>query len=171
MTISNSYFTVNGNGTQKARGCGGAPGSSVSAAPPNASDCGIKMTPSGIYFSVSGLSNFTMRYMEILGDSTPANNVDILVFSPYNATISTWDHIYGHNAGCVYFAYNGDHRTVSNSYWWGTEVQGPLSDGCHGQYDQENVGTSNGTEHNNVYRDIAGTAIWSFLAGGGTHTN
>ena len=41
----------------------------------------------------------------------------------------------------------------------------------HGQYSFSNGNDSNSIEHHNVYRDITGTAIWTFAAGGGTHTN
>ena len=77
--------------------------------------------------------------------------------------------MYGHNSGCVYFQYTGDNKTVSYSFWNGTETKGGSA--CHGQYLFENGNTSNGTEHHNVYKDITGTAVFTFANTSSTHNN
>ena len=83
----------------------------------------------------------------------------------------TFNHMYGHNAGCVYFQDGGDGRTVSFSYFWGTEVNGATG-GCHGQYSFYSGSDSNSVEQRQcVPGDITGTAIWTFANSSTTHNN
>jgi len=177
FNIGSSYLIVNGNGQQTTPGCGGAPGSTVAAAPPRPTDCGIKIKDlsggsGGIIRASSGAHDYTFRYTEWLGVGAPSANEDMFMFGAGDgAGPNTFDHVYGHNAGCVYIQDTNGTRTVKNSYFWGTEVQGVNSDGCHGQFEFEYGGTSNGSEFNNVFRDITGTAVWTFAAGSGTNTN
>jgi hypothetical protein len=181
FSVGTDYLLVDGNGSQSAPGCGGAPGSTVTSGPPSPADCGIKLDGSScsggtnscngvVFFSnTSGVSHYTFRYVELEGNGD--NNSDQMeVFNPYGGTDSNWSHVYGHNAGCVYFQDGLDGRTASFSYFWGTEVNGPTG-GCHGQYMFDAGADSNGTEHDNVYRDITGTAIWTFANSSTTHNN
>ena len=170
FTISSSYLILNGNGQQTTAGCGGAPGSSVSAAPPTPADCGIKMADTvSTGIQVTGaFTNLTTEYVELLGNGNDSSSValaEVINLGPVTSN-TTWTHIYGHNAGCVYMQYMGNYRTVSDSYFWGTETGG--QGGCHGQYSYD-YNATNLTEFNNVYRDIAGTANWTFgYAGAGS---
>jgi hypothetical protein len=175
LQITSPYLIVNGNGTQAAIGCGGAPGSTVTSGPPTPLDCGIKVDNSqclGGCYAPIGLTaaNITFNYVEIVGDSTPSANDDMEVFNVAGGPTS-WSHIYGHNAGCVYFQDGVDSWTLSNSYFWGTEVGGTLSDGCHGQFSFSSGSDSNSTVYNNVFRDITGTAVWTFANTSTTHNN
>jgi hypothetical protein len=172
ITTNSSYITWNGNGTQTAPGCGGAPGSTVTSNPPTPSDCGFKFDNSGgadsvVLYNQSG-TNLNYSYIEIVGSGSNANDQHE-IFGPGTGP-TTYLHIYGRNAGCVYFQNGGDTRTISFSYFWGTEVNGS-GGGCHGQFSFERGSTSNGTEHHNVYRDITGTAIWTFANDSTTHNN
>jgi hypothetical protein len=174
ISIASSYFILNGNGKQTSPGCGGAPGSTISAAPPNPADCGIKIDDSACTSNCIGVVHtssgpFTFEYVEFNGNSTPSADEDNFVFGG-GSSPSTYNHIYGHNTGAVYLQYGCNSRTVEYSYWWGTEVQGPTADGEHGQYSFCGSGDSNGVEHDNVYRDITGTAVWSFAFPAGTST-
>jgi hypothetical protein len=166
ISIASSYFILNGNGTQTSPGCGGAPGSTISSTPPNPKDCGIVIDDTTCSSSCIGVVHtssgpFTFEYVEFRGNSTPSANEDNFVFGS-GSSPSTYNHIYGHNTGAVYFQYGCNSRTVEYSYFWGTEVQGPTSDGTHGQYSYCGSGDSNGAEHDSVYRDITGTAVWTF---------
>jgi hypothetical protein len=180
--ITTDYFLVNGNGTQAAQGCGGAPGSTVASNPPTPSDCGIKIDNTGctsgncndpIYLgnpnSSTGVQNIAFKYTELIGNGD--NSTDQFeVFAPFGTENVLFDHVYMHNAGCVYFQDGLDNHTTSNSYFWGTEVNGATG-GCHGQYLFDNSNDSNSVEFNNIYRDITGTAIWTFANFSTTHTN
>jgi hypothetical protein len=178
VTVSTGYVTFNGNGTQTTPGCG-AGGSNfttgtnaaliaaIKAAPPNPKDCGIHVT--GVYFDTqNGTTNDTWKYVEILADSNPADNDDYPIMNSgnYSETNGTWFHCFGHNSAATYFVYTGHNRTSTYNYWWGTEVQGPDNNGTHGQYDQETNGANNTVDAYSVMRDIAGTAVWTFLSGG-----
>jgi hypothetical protein len=166
FTVSSSYLTLNGNGQQTAPGCGGAPGSSVSGAAPNPKGCGINITDTnyeGMVISGS-FTNLTVEYVEFLGSGINNSNSIAEVISSGLPSNTTWSHIYGHDAGCVFFQYLGSNRTVSNSYFWGTETGG--GGACHGQYSFDTY-VSNWTEFNNVYRDITGTAVWTLGSWGG----
>lgn len=167
LTINASYFTFNGNGQYTGAGCGGGPGSTVSSNPPAPADCGIKLVGSGgIGEAVqANAGNYTLEYVEVLGDATPADNADNEIWDISSSGSSTFNHIYGHNAGAVYIQDGPGNITVEHSYFWGTEVGGVLSDGTHGQAMYE-VNTNNGTIFANVWRDIAGTAVWTFGSGG-----
>ncbi len=176
------YVIFNGNGTQKAQGCGGAPGSAVTSSPPNPSDCGIKIDNSGctgaanacndpIYISnpntSSSVNYVTFEYTELLGNGDNSSD-QMEIFAPYGSTGDTFNHVYMHNAGCVYFQDGLANHVTSNSYFWGTEVNGATG-GCHGQYMFDNSSDSDSIETGNVYRDITGTAIWTFANWSETH--
>lgn len=171
--VSGPYFTINGNGTSRAPGCGGAPGNAVTSEPPTRSDCGIRLVGTGNSTSganniVSILSNnLTLKYVELVGSGYNGNDLEIFGSGASNLTIQ---HMYARNSGCVYIQDVGDGSLVDHSYFWGTEVYG-AAQGCHGQAEFENGGTSNGVRSNNVYRDIIGTAVWTFAAGSGTNNN
>jgi hypothetical protein len=188
FAVTTSYVIVNGNGTSMVQGCGGAPGPTVAANPPTPSDCGIKIDNSTCgntganscdapipigNFSVSGaVTGYTFEYIELKGQGDNAAD-QMEVWAPFNGTgnAGTFLHDYMHNAGCVYLQDGADSRTVAYSYFWGTEVNGAIDGTCHGQYSFSNGNDSNSIEHNNIYRDITGTAVWTFASGGGTHTN
>jgi hypothetical protein len=171
--VNNSYFTMNGNGTSTAPGCGGAPGSTFTAGPPNPKDCGFKLdNHSGsankeIYNAMNGPANANYSYVEIAASGV---NADQEIFGPDTGPTS-YTHIYAHNSGCVYFQDGGDARTVSYSYFNGTETNGAPGGACHGQYSFEAGSTSNGVEHHNVYKDITGTAVFTFANTSQTHNN
>jgi hypothetical protein len=178
FTISAPYLILNGNGTQTTPGCGGAPGATVSSAPPKPTDCGIKIDDStcsssciGAMRSSGSASNYTIEYVELNANSTPSANEDNFFFGTSNGGYATWNHIYGHNTGAVYLQYDCNNRTVEHSYFWGTEVQGVLDDGEHGQASFCSGNNSNGLDYSNVYRDITGTAVYTFAnPGSGTNT-
>ncbi len=174
LNVNAPYFTLDGNGTQTAQGCGGAPGPTIAAAPPTPSDCGIKIDDSTcssncITVVRPNSGPFTFQYVEFRGNSTPSANEDNFVQGS-GSSPSTYNHIYGHNTGAVYFQYGCNQRTVENSYFWGTEVQGPTADGTHGQYSYCGNTDSNGVEAHNIYRDITGTAVWTFAFPQNTHS-
>jgi hypothetical protein len=174
------YVIFNGNGTQTAQGCGGAPGSTVTSSPPNPADCGIKIDNTGctvgncndpIYIgnpnTSSAVNYVTFEYVELVGNGS--NTTDQFeVFGPYGSTGDMFNHVYMHNAGCVYFQDGLNSHTTTNSYFWGTEVNG-AGGGCHGQYLFSSGSDSNSIESGNVYRDITGTAIWTFANYSTTH--
>jgi hypothetical protein len=180
--IATPYYTFNGNGNSTAPGCGGggststANNSTLVASPPTITDCGIKLVGSGNGSSgatniVSVLSNnLTLEYVEMLGAgySGTSGSGDLDIFGS-GASALTIKHMYGHNSGCVYIQDIGDNSLVDHSYFWAAEPNGSV--GCHGQAEFEAGGTSNGVRSNNVYRDIIGTAIWTFAAGSGTNNN
>ena len=188
FALTTSYVTVNGNGTSVIQGCGGAPGSTVTANPPTPSDCGIKIDnslctgtsanscnapiPIGNFSTSARVAGYSFEYTELKGQGNNAAE-EMEVWAPFNGTgdAGSFVHVYMHNAGCVYLQDGADSRTVAYSYFWGTEVNGAPDGTCHGQYSFSNGNDSNSIEHHNVYRDITGTAIWTFAAGGGTHTN
>lgn len=174
--VGGPYFILNGNGTQTTPGCGGAPGSTVSAAPPTPADCGIRIDDSQCSSSCMGAfryssTNLLLEYVEFNANSTPSANEDNFFFGVGGSSY-TVKHMYGHNTGAVYFQYGGDSSSITYSYFWGTEVQGVLQDGTHGQAEFENPTVNNGIRAYNVYRDITGTAVWTFAnPGGGTNNN
>jgi hypothetical protein len=178
LDTETDYLIINGNGTSGAPGCGGAPGSAVNVEPPTPSDCGISFvglggTTSGalnlVYMNAGSTasSNITFKYVELFGSGTnnQAGDGDLEVF--FGGDDVTFEHIYGHNSGCVYIQDMGDDSVVDHSYFWGTEVYGaPGSEACHGQAEFEAGGRNGGVRSNNVYRDITGTAVWTFASGG-----
>ena len=173
--IQTSYLVFNGNGTLTEAGCGGALGSSnsITAGPPTPSDCGISMNNYGrsnsIMLYIQSGTNLTFKYMEIegSGDNTGDQHE---IFGPISgATNNLFSHLYLHYAGCVFMQDLGSNTTVDHSYFWGTEVNGGSA--CHGQAEFEIGGTNNGVRSNNVYRDITGTAIWTFAASVGHNDN
>jgi hypothetical protein len=172
LRVTAPYLTMNGNGTSTASGCGGAPGTAVNVEPPTPSDCGIALigfgnSSSGANNIVSYQStNLTLNYIELVGSGLNANDLEIFGYGTSNLTIN---HMYGRNSGCVYIQDIGDDSVVDHSYFWGTEVYGATG-GCHGQAEFEGGTTSNGVRSNNVYRDITGTAIWTFALPSGTNT-
>jgi hypothetical protein len=172
FTVGTDYVIVNGNGTQTTVGCGGAPGSTVTSAPPVPSDCGIKFTntgANGVVF-LEG-THATFQYYELIG--TGVNIVDTNEFlggpTPGQGGYTTIAHGYLHNAGCNYIQYGGSNTIVHHNYFWGTETDGaPSGNPCHGQAHEYSMGDSNGQVYSNVYRDIRGTAVFSFIIGPGT---
>jgi hypothetical protein len=172
--IDTSYVTVNGNGGLAAPGCGAAPGSSFTSEPAMPSDCGIRVDNTGCtnvtqdacdrpIFVEGPFTNYTVEYVELVGNGN--NQSDEMEFeAPYGgAGPSTIFHVYGRNAGCVYLQYGANYRTVSFSYFWGTEVNGATgSNPCHGQAEFYSPPDSNYTNPDNVYRDITGSAIWTW---------
>lgn len=170
LTISADYFTMNGNGTSTASGCGGAPGSTVAAEPPTPSDCGFRLQGTGGTSSGStnvvwmgfNSSHQTFEYIELLASGTNPSDLEMFA-SNGNFTLT---HSYEHNSGCVYLQDLGSNTLVDHSYFWGTEVYGSPGGVCHGQAEYETGGNNNGVRSNNVYRDITGTAVWTFGQGG-----
>jgi hypothetical protein len=168
FTVSAPYLIVNGNGTQTTQGCGGAPGLTMTSAPPNPTDCGFKLDNSicnggadacdSLILINGNVGNYTFEYVELNGNGNNSSET-VQVYNPYNSSNgpSTFTHIYGHNAGCVYFQNGATSRTTSFSYFWGTQ-----SGNCHGQYSFQQPVENNGVEHDNIYRDITGTAIYTF---------
>ncbi len=162
--IEATYFTLNGNGQQTTPGCGGGGSSgSVSANPPNITDCGFVIDNSSdgagtdIYWGPDPAYT-TLEYVEIREDGDNSNaQTNIHGY----ASNSTFTHLYMHNAGCVFIQSLHNNTTVSYSYFWGTETNG-AGGGCHGQAEYAQGGDNNGIRHHNVYRDIIGTAIWTF---------
>jgi hypothetical protein len=178
VSISANYMILNGNGKLTAQGCGGAlSAATVTSAVPTPSDCGIQIysngSPAGsglLNLGTGNVNNVTIEYVEMFGagDNSNEQYEEIGPFSGSGPL--TFTHIYGHNAGCVYFQDGAQGRTISESYFWGTEVNG-ASGGCHGQFSFEDGATSNISEFRNVYRDITGTAIWTFANSSQTHNN
>jgi hypothetical protein len=172
--VNAPYFVMNGNGTTATSGCGGTVSQlvalSFTASPPNAKDCGFKLdnhtggAAKEIYNASPSTSQMQYSYVEI---AASAINSDQEITGGVSG--DTYTHMYGHNSGCVYFQYTGDNKTVSYSFWNGTETQGGSA--CHGQYLFENGSTSNGTEHHNVYKDITGTAVYTFANTSQNHNN
>jgi hypothetical protein len=180
IRVNGPYFTMNGNGNSTASGCGGAPGTSVTSEPPTPSDCGISLagsggTTSGALNVISlGSSNAKFNYVELVASGT--NNIggsgSLEVFGAGSGGYLTITHMYARNSGCVYVQDIGTNSLIDHSYFWGTEVYGaPGSEACHGQAEFESGGTNNGVRSDNVYRDITGTAVWTFAAGAGTNNN
>jgi hypothetical protein len=174
IAIDSSYFILNGNGQQTLPGCGGAPGATITSNPPNITDCGIVIddtscTSPCIQVATYSGGNITVEYVELRANSTPADNEDNF-WQGSGSGPTTWKHIYGHNAGAVYFQYGCSQRNIQYSYFWGTECQGVLADGTHGQYSYCGSGDSNGVEANNIYRDITGSAVFTFAFPDDTET-
>jgi hypothetical protein len=174
IAVTAPYFTMNGNGNSTAAGCGDEAGSTVTSEPATPSDCGFSVVGSGNQNSgatnvVSVRSNnLTLSYVELVGSGYNANDLEI--FGAGSGGYLTIKHMYARNSGCVYVQDVGTNSTIDHSYFWGTEVYGAPG-GCHGQAEFEAGGTNNGVRSNNVYRDITGTAVWTFAAGAGTNTN
>ena len=120
FALTTSYVTVNGNGTSVIQGCGGAPGSTVTANPPTPSDCGIKIDNSFVpaprrilvtprsrvtsNFSTSArVAGYSFEYTELKGQGNNAAE-EMEVWAPFNGTgdAGSFVHVYMHNAGCVY---------------------------------------------------------------------
>jgi hypothetical protein len=170
ISVSTDYFIMNGNGTSTTAGCGGAPGSTVTSSPPTPIDCGIKLQGTSgnnniVYMNFSS-THQTFKYIELSASGENSNDLEMFA-STGNFTITN---SYLHNSGCVYIQDIGDNSLVDHDYFWGTETLGSAA-GCHGQAEYEAGGTSNGVRSNNVYRDIVGTAVWTFAAGSGTNNN
>jgi hypothetical protein len=168
LNMTADYFTMNGNGTSSGIGCGGAPGSTVAAAPPNPADCGFKLQGTGgatteIWMGFAS-SHQTFNYVEIVGSGTNnSSNFEIFASNGF----FTLTHSYLHNSGTVFMQDLGNNSSVDHTYLWGTEVNGATA-GAHGQAEYEIPGTSNGVRSNNIYRDIQGTAVWTFGQGPGS---
>jgi hypothetical protein len=173
--IETSYLIFNGNGTLTAPGCGGAFGSSigVTSGVPTPTDCGISLNNLGgsnsLMLYIQSGTNLTFKYVEVVGNGNNTSDQHE-IFGPISGdTNNSFKHLYLHYAGCVFMQDMGSNTTVDHSYFWGTEVNGGSE--CHGQAEFEIGGTNNGVRSNNVYRDITGTAIWTFAASVGTNDN
>lgn len=172
ITVSTNFFTMNGNGTSNASGCGGAPGSTVTASPPTPADCGFKLVGTGSETQVISMgfssSNQTFNYIEILASGV--NNTSNFEIFGSNGNF-TLTNSYAHNSGTVFIQDLGSNSLVDHSYFWGTEVNCSGSCLAHGQAEYEVGANNNGVRSNNVYRDIAGTAVWTFGQTGTTNNN
>ena len=171
INVQGSYLTINGNGTLTVPGCGGAPAATMTTTPPpTPTDCGIAFNGSGAQqiFINGAQSNLIVKYVEFIGTGNNGTETFIIFNGAGGGGSSlTVNHTYGHNAGCVYIQDIGNNSLVSFSYFWGTQ-----SGSCHGQAEFEVGGTNNGVRHDNVLRDILGTAIWTFAQSGtGTANN
>jgi len=180
--VSASYFTLNGNGQQTSPGCGVSVGATPTSEPSTPSDCGIRidntLCTSGSSDACdnplhvdSGVTHFTMEYLEGVGNGI--NNSERGFFGFYgggNATNAYFSgsHLFGRNAGCVYFVWTSNNWSVTESYFWLTNTD--IADDCHPQYSLTESNTSNGVEANNVYRDINGSSVFSFVSPAGTNT-
>lgn len=174
-----SYFVVNGNGQQTAPGCGNALAATViDNPPPNPKDCGIKFddSASGTYPAIkenaTNLSHITFKYVELKGDPVVTHYETSLVMPSVNCEgpYNTWQHIYGHSAGAVYFQYAfGPNTLLSDSYFWGIQENGYDANSPHGQFSFEAGGSNNVTVARNVFRDMSGTAVFTFASGPGTN--
>ena len=180
IEAESSYMILNGNGSYAGAGCGGGPGATQTAGPPNPSDCGIKVDNSTctssttnactypIKSTTSNITNVTLEYVEVAGNNNNASET-AQIFSGYSGDSNpTFTHLYMHNAGCVYIQDGLGSAVVTNSYFWGNNT---LASGCHGQAVFDAGADSNGVFANNVFRDISGTAIWTFAATSTTHDN
>ena len=140
--IVTSYYIFNGNGSSTAPGCGGggststANNTTVVASPPTPSDCGLKVVGSGNgtsgatnIISLNSGNNTTLKYVEMLGAgySGTSGNGDLEIFGPNTSGLFI-EHMYAHNAGCVYIQDVGNGTTIDHSYFWATQPNG--SAGC-----------------------------------------
>jgi hypothetical protein len=169
FSISGSYTIINGNSQQTGYGCGGNPGANQNSAPSNPADCGIKVddtTCSGDCLDPIGLSasNVTLEAIEFAGIGN-ATNENYIIFVTGSSNLIT--HMYMHNAGAVMILYQpgSNNNTESYNYLWGLE-QTLGSNPNHGQFIQVNGGLSNLLDERNVYRDGAGTAVFSTVGSG-----
>lgn len=168
--ISNDYFILNGNGQQSSPGCGGTP-STPTTEPATPSDCGIRVDNSScsgsgmgscnyaIATTSTGLQNITLEYVEVAGKGDNVSENGLIGNSITNAV---FNHVFGRNTGCDFIQWVGPNQLVEFSYWWVTNTSN--SDTCHPQYESFYGSTGNDTEHDNVYRDINGSAVISFTA-------
>ncbi|HTV04897.1 MAG TPA: hypothetical protein VME86_05975 [Acidobacteriaceae bacterium] len=172
LTTSSNYLIINGNGNQKLPWCGGTPGSTVTSEPSNPADCGFSFVGLGDNGAGTGgstniidlgsASHITLEYFELIGSGN--NNGDLEIFGPGSSYINIL-HSYERHSGCVFVQDIGSNTVIDHSYFWGTEVEG-APDGCHGQAEYIIGGQNNNVRSNNVYRDITGTAVWTFGTGG-----
>ncbi len=179
-----SNFLVTGNGTFAHQGCGGGPsGIDKTSGPVTRSDCGIQITSykhctsmsengcgSPVNFGVAygaAVTGVKLRYMEWFGtwtlaDLTAPEESFSWSWGPSVANSYILDHIYGHNSGCGYTHQDGPgSRTISFSYIWAINSDAAH---CHGEatYDTNGVTV---IDHDNVYRDIVGSANHWFDGG------
>ena len=171
LVVNSDYFTLNGNGTLTASGCGGAPGTTVSASPPTPSDCGFKTVGTGgetTVIELESATHVTLEHIELLASGTNNDSNFEIFQGGVNFSLL---YSYLHNSGTVYMQNISSNSTVDHTYFWGTEVNCSGSCTAHGQAEYVIPGTNNGVRSNNVYRDIAGTAVWTFGEGPGTTNN
>lgn len=172
LTTNSDYLIVNGNGNSALPWCGGNAGSQVTDEPSNPADCGISFVGLGDNGSGTGgstnvirlgsASHITLEYFELVGSGN--NNGDLEIFGPGSSYINIL-HSYERHSGCVFVQDIGSNTVIDHSYFWGTEVEGSPA-GCHGQAEYIIGGQNNNVRSNNVYRDITGTAVWTFGTGG-----
>jgi prepilin-type N-terminal cleavage/methylation domain-containing protein len=181
FNISTSYVTINGNGTSLAPGCGGGgTGATKASAPSSPADCGIKVDNSPcvtgtldacddpIKSANPNTIGLTLRYVETMGNNNNASE-QMAIFQPYSGDGGgNFSHLFMHNVGCVYIQDGQGNEIVDHSYFWGNNTNAA---GCHGQASFDAGSDSNTTYSNNVFRDINGTAIWTFAATSQTHDN
>jgi hypothetical protein len=107
-------------------------------------------------------TNVTIKYIELLASGyNNDNNYEIF----QGGTGFYLGFSYLHNSGTVFMQNIPSNSTVDHTYFWGTEVNGATNN-AHGQAEYVIPSSNNGVRSNNVYRDIAGTAIWTFGEGG-----
>ena len=178
LSISSNYWIINGNGSQKNAGCGGTPNTPTTepSNPPTAESESTLLSAAGSGSSacnadaiaLNGVNHITLNYLEVAdnGNNSIAPGT-IGYFSGSNTVTVT--HMFGRNAGCVFFIPIGDNQTVSFSYFWVTNTSS--ADTCHPQYSSSFGTNSNDIEHDNVYRDINGSSVFSTTdPGAGAHT-
>jgi hypothetical protein len=181
LSINTNYWIINGNGKQTNPGCGGTPNTPTTE-PSNPSDCGIRVDSSSCTGSGASACNadaismtalaaqtLTFKYLEVVDNGNNSIAPGTIGFFRGSGG-QTFTHLYGRNAGCVFFIPVGNFQTVSFSYFWVTNTS--AADTCHPQY-ESNFGTnSNDTQHDNVYRDINGSSVFTYQdPGSGPHTN
>jgi hypothetical protein len=173
VDISTSNMIWNGNGQQASPGCGGtvpvsATVANVQAHPSNPKDCGFffdNLSSGATFANPIRAPNVTYEYVEGRGNGNA--DTEQIFFWPLSSGSETFTHNYLHNAGCVFIQDNLDSSVTSFNYFWGNEInQGTGS--CHGQgyFDTQN----NETLHDNVWRDILGTSVYTMAGGAATVT-
>jgi hypothetical protein len=178
LSISSNYWVINGNGSQKNPGCGGTPNTPTTE-PSNPSDCGIRVDASKCTgnnsnacnadaIALNGVNNITLNYLEVADNGNNSIAPGTIGYFSGSNTV-TVKHMFGRNAGCVYFIPVGNNQNVSFSYFWVTNTS--AADTCHPQYSSSFGTNDNDVEHDNVYRDINGSAVFSTTdPGSGPHS-
>ena len=131
FTVAASYLVLNGNGKQTSPGCGVSVGASPTSEPTTPSDCGIRIDNTRCTSSTGdacdnpmhvngGVTNFTVEYLELVGNGV--NNSERSFFGLYGGggtsnQYFTGSHLFGRNAGCVYFVWTSNNWSVKYSYF------------------------------------------------------
>jgi hypothetical protein len=172
FSILSAGLIINGNGQQTAQGCGGAVGSSPTAALTTPTDCGIKIDNSS-GGGTDGISdggnavNFTIKYVEYLGGGN-ATTENYLIRAD-NSPGATLQHMYIHRFGAVCVVVGGTSNfTFTDNYIFRNQVTLGGSP-SHGQCLESFGDSGNMIVARNVFRDLSGTAIiMAWVGGGGT---